>query len=417
MSGITMGTGLLIGGLAGAGGGIASGIMGANAAGDAASAQANAADQAAQLQYQASQNALDFQKQQYNTSQQEMAPWLRTGQGALSNLAYLMGIGSPGAYQGAPGLQSESALPAPSGPNAPPQPSFGAPLAGTGVSQPTFGGFQSGAQRNPGGPITGLSPMGASAPSSGVVGAVQNGGQAAPLPGSGARLTAPPGVSAPTSGAVPAMQNPAAGGNPSLAGGFGSLMEANPYSTFSAPTAAQMEANDPGYQERLKLAQTAMENSAAARGNVLTGGTAQAENQMAQDYASNEYNNYYNQAFNTNAANYNAFNQNQANEYNRLANMAGMGQTTAGQLANLGTEMSGQVGSNLLGTANAMGQQYNNAAAANASGMVGAANAYGGAINGATGGLMNLMLMRQLMGGGGGGVPQVPDSMFQGMMG
>src|SRR6185312_12700779 len=93
MSGITMGTGLLIGGLAGAGGGIASGIMGANAAGNAASAQEQAAEQAAQLQYQDSQNALGFQENQFNTEQQEMAPWLDSGKGALSQLNYMMGLG------------------------------------------------------------------------------------------------------------------------------------------------------------------------------------------------------------------------------------------------------------------------------------------------------------------------------------
>src|SRR6185312_16879999 len=117
MSGITMGTGLLIGGLAGAGGGIASGIMGANAAGNTASAQEQAAENAAQLQYQASQNALDFEKQQYNTSQQQFAPWLQSGQGALSQLNYMMGLGPqsgavPAMQNGFPGTPS----PSPSGP-------------------------------------------------------------------------------------------------------------------------------------------------------------------------------------------------------------------------------------------------------------------------------------------------------------
>src|ERR1700756_258188 len=105
MSGIGTGTALLVGGLAGAGGSIASGVLGANAAGNAAQDQSQAAQQAAQLQYQASQNALDFEKQQYNQNQQNLAPWLQSGTGALSNLNYLLGI-SPETSQQFTGGQS-----------------------------------------------------------------------------------------------------------------------------------------------------------------------------------------------------------------------------------------------------------------------------------------------------------------------
>lgn len=388
-----IGIGAAVGGI----GSIAGGAMQSSAAKSAAQQQSQAAQQAAQLQYQASQNALDFQKQQWATEQQQMQPWINTGQGALSNLAYRMGIGTPDAYAGAPTAPTSATLPAPSTPNAPTQPGFGAPLAGTGASQPTLPVFQSGSTRNPYGPVRGVLPLSGPAPVSGVVGAMQDGSHAGPgpIPGVGARLQAPPGVTAP-SGNPPTA---GAGANPS-AGSFGSLMAPNPYGTFNAPTAAQMEANDPGYQARLNLGEQALEHSAAARGGVLTGGTAQAENQYAQDYASNEYNNYYNQTFNTNAANYNAFAQNQANQYNRLAAMSGLGQQTAGQLGTLGTEMSGQVGSNLLNTAGAMGQQYNNAAAANASGMVGSANAWGGALSGIGGNMSNLLMMQSILGGG-----------------
>src|ERR1700761_5501151 len=98
--GIGSGTAALIGGLAAAGGSVASGVIGSNAAGNAAQDQSQAAEQAAQLQYQASQNALGFQEGTYNNSQQELAPWLQSGAGALSNLDYLTGIGQPSSLSG-----------------------------------------------------------------------------------------------------------------------------------------------------------------------------------------------------------------------------------------------------------------------------------------------------------------------------
>jgi hypothetical protein len=186
--------------------------------------------------------------------------------------------------------------------------------------------------------------------------------------------------------------------NPSL-GGFGSLMAANPYSTFTAPTGLT-EQNDPGYQARLNLGMDAMDRSAAARGSVLTGGTAQAENQAAQDYASNEYGNVYNRAFNTNAANFNQFSQNQNNQYNRLASLAGIGQQSAQQLGYLGSNAANGVSNNLLQTAGMMGQDYQNAAAANASGYYNQAQAINGGISGGLNSMSQYMQLLNLQNGG-----------------
>lgn len=278
----------MIAGGVGAAGSIAGAAMGSHAAGKAAGEQSDAAKYSADLQYKASQQALDFQKQQWDTQQQNMAPWLTSGKEGLGQLDYLLGVGGPGA------------------------------------------------------------------------------------------------------------NNTLGGANPDL-GAYGSLMQANPYSTFTAPDALT-EQNDPGYQARLKLSTDAMQRSAAARGSVLTGGTAKALNQFGQDYASNEYGNVYNRAFNTNANNYNSFNQNQASKYNRLASLAGMGQETANQLGMLGNQASNNVSNNLLSTGQMMGQDYQNAAAANASGYIGSANAWGGALGGLSGNVSNLMLMKMLYG-------------------
>lgn len=88
---------------AGAIGGISSLIGGANsasAATNAAQIQAQAATQASQLQYQAEQQALGFQQQQYQTTQQNLAPYMAAGGAGLSDL--LASTGSlAGQVQGA----------------------------------------------------------------------------------------------------------------------------------------------------------------------------------------------------------------------------------------------------------------------------------------------------------------------------
>jgi hypothetical protein len=173
--------------------------------------------------------------------------------------------------------------------------------------------------------------------------------------------------------------------------------------SFTAPTGLT-EQNDPGYQARLQLGTDAIQRSAAARGGVVTGGTAKDLATYGQDYASNEYGNVYNRALNSFDTNFNAYNTNQTNQFNKLAALSGVGQQTATQLAGQGQNASNNVTSNLLGTAQNIGQQYNNAGAATASGYVGGANAYGSALNGIGSNISNLGLLSQ-MGSMGGGNP------------
>jgi hypothetical protein len=183
--------------------------------------------------------------------------------------------------------------------------------------------------------------------------------------------------------------------------GQGSLT--TPYSgTFQAPTGLT-EQNDPGFQARLQLGTDALERSAAARGGVLTGGTAKALNTYAQDYASNEYGNVYNRALTDYTTKYNAYNNDQANQFNKLAALSGAGQMTATNLANQGQAASNNVTGNLLTSAQQQGQQINNAGAATASGYIGQGNAWGGALNGIGNNLMNLALLKQFGAGGSGG--------------
>lgn len=441
-------------GLAGSIGGAA---IGANAAGNAASDQSQAAEQAAQLQYQASQNALGFQEQQYGQNQQNLQPWLQSGTGALSNLDYLMGISPQTSQQfqsggvsmaptGQPMLPNPNGgSPAPTGsPLGGPRPvaqTAGGPAAGVGAAAGTLGGATMSPQLGyqaptatpqpvmnspfmPGGapsltggptanPVSGAIPF-----SGGPVSMTPNPTGSPALPQGGAGYPAPvagggaaPGVGsingagalgsvsagAPNPTGSPAMPPPAGG---SASGGYGSLMQAYPGGPFTAPT-AQEAMQSPGTQEALQLGNQSLQQSAAARGSLLTGGTAQALDTFGQQLGSQNYQNAYNNAYNTYGTNYNAYQQNQANQFNRLAAISGIGQTTAGQLGQMGQAASNNVSSNLLNTAQQIGQQGNNAAAANASGIIGSANAYGGAIGSAGSSINNLLLLQQLQGMGG----------------
>lgn len=317
-----------------------------------------------------------------------MAPWLAAGQGGLSNLSYMMGVGPQGQSNVAPQMQT--------GYNPTGQPQ--GPVAGVGAQQPVLNGSQVGAGQigaaqpapvsaagsaftNP----NGVGPISAAPTVAGVMNTPYspNGTTAQPASGGGMVTGA---------GQMPTDPNAAPGVNPAI-GGYGSLM--TPYGqTFQAPTDIT-EQNDPGYQARLALGTDALQHSAAARGNVLTGGTAKALDTYAQDYASNEYGNVYNRALNTFGTNYNVYNQNQANQFNRLAALSGVGQTAASQLATAGQNASNNVTSNLLGTAAQIGQQTNNAAAATASGYAAQGNLWGSALSGTANNFGNLFALQQ----------------------
>ena len=115
---------------------------------------------------------------------------------------------------------------------------------------------------------------------------------------------------------------------------------------------------DPGYAFRLAEGQKALERTAAARGGLLSGGAMREAQRYGQGLASQEYQNAYNRAL---------------TQYNTLASLAGVGQTTAGQMAG----EAGTYGTNLANLAYGAGT---GAAQTRASGYMGAANALMGGL-------------------------------------
>jgi len=94
-------------------------------------------------------------------------------------------------------------------------------------------------------------------------------------------------------------------------------------SSYDSPLLRKFGASDfqadPGYQWRLQQGLSVLENSAANRGNLFSGKAGKALNEYGQEFASNEYQNVYNR-----------YNQDQANQFNRLYQLGAMGLNATG---------------------------------------------------------------------------------------
>jgi type II secretory pathway pseudopilin PulG len=128
---------------------------------------------------------------------------------------------------------------------------------------------------------------------------------------------------------------------------------------------------DPGYQFRLKEGMKGLESSAAARGNLLSGGTLKGIQRYGQDMASQEYQNAFNR-----------YQAERAGTLNPLQSLAGVGQSSANTLGTMG-----------MNYANQAGEAYQGAANARASGYIGQSNAFSNAI----GNISNQYYQNQLM--------------------
>lgn len=107
---------------------------------------------------------------------------------------------------------------------------------------------------------------------------------------------------------------------------------------------------DPGYAFRLGEGMKALERVQAARGKMLSGGAIKAGQRYAQDFASGEY----------------------GTAYNRLANIAGLGQTVGDQLGSAAQQFGRTAGETMFQGANAL-----------AAGRVGRTSGYMGGVGGA----------------------------------
>lgn len=361
----------IIGSVISAGGGLLGAGMGAGAARDVAQTQADAATQA---------NALLAAI--YAQQRADMEPWRQAGLQALPGLQALAGQSmNVTPWQASPVLQANQFAFTPGGGQ------------GSWLTQPVAGV-----------PTRGT----ASAPIGDTM--MTNAGLDVGMAGGTMAAAAAPPAGMPT-GYTP-FQAPVQAVNP------------NDYA-FKAPTFEEVQRQDHGYQFRLQEGLKALQASRAAKGGLLSGGALRGAQQYAQGLASQEYGNAYNRALGENELRYGrAVQQNQdlygraltenqmgyeraltGNElaynrayqqnadeqarryqeyllnlqtqlglrnqqYNELANLAGIGQTTGANLAQLAGQYGQQAANNLT-----------SAGAAQAAGRIGASNAWMGGLS------------------------------------
>jgi hypothetical protein len=156
---------------------------------------------------------------------------------------------------------------------------------------------------------------------------------------------------------------------------------AQPWTQSFQPPTAQQASQTPGYQFALQQGLNAMQTSAAAKGTLLNPGTMKALNNYAQGAASTTYQQTYNNAFQNYQQNYSQFQQNQLNQYNRLMGLTGVGQTAANAYGQLGQQGATNTANIYNANTNALAQLLGAKGTAAAYGTMGAANAWGGALN------------------------------------
>lgn len=154
------------------------------------------------------------------------------------------------------------------------------------------------------------------------------------------------------------------GSQPSVSGYTPPPFSYDPFNApapFSAPSGQDVLNSDPGYQFRVDQGTGAMQNSAAARGVLNTGGTLQDLLNYGQNAASQEYGNAYNRDLGTYQTNYqNALNAYQTNFGDALAGYNSRYQT---QFLNPLTFLQNQYQTGMAGQQQLFGQQFQTATA------------------------------------------------------
>ena len=363
--------------------GLGGAAMASSASKKAAQAQVDSTKTAAQLQKQASDAALAETKRQFDVGQANQQPWLQAGTFGLNALLY--GLGLPQTPAPAISATSYPLSPAMEWASIPQSPEA------TGLAQRIA---QLEAQRE--GIVnqaaqSGFMPTGSTMnPISAELNAIDeqirqlNEQYKVSASEWHSQVTQAAGqVPTPSQGSVQTGEtsiNPIS--NSGL--GFGDLMKTFDPSTVSV---------DPGFDFRLQEGQKALERSAAAKGSGLGGGTLKALADYSQGLASQEYDRAYTRQFNT-------FQTDQANRYNRLASISGVGQVAANQMNQAGQNYAANVGNIQMGTAAQLGDLATQAANARASGIVGSANAWASGIGNAGNNIMSAYMLNQTLKGG-----------------
>jgi hypothetical protein len=131
--------------------------------------------------------------------------------------------------------------------------------------------------------------------------------------------------------------------------------------------------SDPGTAFRMSEGVKALDRSAASRGGLLSGATLKSVQRYGQNLGSQEYQN----AFNRYTTKFNATTGEEGALYNRMAALAGTGQTSANQIGAQGANMASNIGNAYMTSAANTGNAAMSAAGIRNSAYGGAANVLG----------------------------------------
>lgn len=109
---------------------------------------------------------------------------------------------------------------------------------------------------------------------------------------------------------------------------------------FNPTPSAEQVMSQPGYQFGLNQGRDALQGTAAAKGGLYSGQALKELTQFGNDYATSKYDNAWNQA-----------QQSFGNRWNRIAGLAGIGQTSVQQTGQAGQNFANQASNIGLGNA------------------------------------------------------------------
>ena len=352
-------------------------LVGAAASTYAAKTQANAAKKAAKTQANAAEQQTGMQRQIYEQTRADQAPWRGAGELGLSALSYGLGL-SPTGYL--PGMSKE--VQSMTGQAAQQYDTAASSLTGGDqwevVTPPGYRrnmvvkNTATGETKEV--PLTternalslrrylstqasasGWGVQGETVPQAGsIISGPMSQPTAEQIAKSRAQMNA---LSAPAPAASASVRDPYYAGATGLQSG--QLLRRFGASDFQA---------DPGYAFRQSEGMKGIEHGAAARGGLLSGSALKATQRFGQDLASQEYQNAYNR-----------YSNDQSNVFNRLASMAGIGQTANAALGNAGQNYANAATGISQANAANQGNAILAAGGARSSGYLGAANAAGNA--------------------------------------
>lgn len=170
---------------------------------------------------------------------------------------------------------------------------------------------------------------------------------------------------------------------------------------FHVPTLQEAQAQ-PGYEFALQQGLKGITQAGAAAGGAISGGTLKAADQFANNLAETNYQNVFNQnlaqwntgldAYKAQLAGYGTTLAGQAQQFGELLAPIQIGAGAAGTVGQFGSNAAAGIGSLLQGIGNSQ-----------AAGTVGSANALTSGISGGTNAALQAILLKGLLGTGGGG--------------